>query len=483
VYQEQVMLLSQSLANFTKGEADVLRKAMGKKQRDVLDKMKPKFLEGCLKNGHDGTVSEKVWKDWEAFAEYAFNKSHSTCYSLVAFHTGYLKANYAPEYMASVLTHNMSDIKKISFFMEECKRMGAPVLGPDINESSKNFTVNNNNQVRFGMAAIKGVGESAVESIILERVKNGLYKDLYNLVERIDLRNANKRCFENLALAGAFDSFENIHRAQFFEQDENGVSFIEQLLKYGSAVQQYKNAPPDLFGDSNSIEVKQPQPKETSKWNTLHQLNKEKEVVGIYISAHPLDDFRMEIENFTKGNLSLLKNIAEQNGKDFSLAGIISSVEHKISQKGTGYGIFELEDYQDTRKFFLFSEDYLKFKHFMVFGQYIFVKGTVQKRSRRPEETEFEFKIKSIEQLSSVRENYARTLTIEIGLNDLTDDFIDSINDMFSKHQGKTKPIFRITDAEEKIKIDLPSKTVGIFPSDEIIEKLEKMERVKYQLN
>jgi DNA polymerase III subunit alpha len=483
VYQEQVMLLSQSLANFTKGEADVLRKAMGKKQREVLDKMKPKFIEGCLKNGHDATISEKVWKDWEAFAEYAFNKSHSTCYSLVAFHTGYLKANYAPEYMASVLTHNMSDIKKISFFMEECKRMGAPVLGPDINESSKNFTVNSNNQVRFGMAAIKGVGEAAVESIILERTKNGAYKSLYNLVERIDLRNANKRCFENLALAGAFDSFEVMHRAQYFEQDENGNTFIEQLLKYGNAVQQYKNAPPDLFGDSSSVEVKQPQPKETVKWNTLHQLNKEKEVVGIYISAHPLDDFRLEIDNFTKGNLSMLKNLAEQNGKDFALAGIISNAEHKTSQKGTGYGIFELEDYQDTQRFFLFSEDYLKFKHFMVFGQYIFVKGTVQKRSRRPEETEFEFKIKSIEQLSSVRENYARTITIEIGLKDLTDNFIENMNEIFSKSKGKTKPIFRITDAEEKIKIDLPSKTIGIFPTDEIMEKLKKMDMVKFQLN
>jgi DNA polymerase III subunit alpha len=328
VYQEQVMLLSQKLAGFSKGKADELRKAMGKKIRAKLDELKPLFIEGCSKNGHAIKIAEKIWKDWEAFAEYAFNKSHSTCYAVVAFHTAYLKANYTAEYMASVLSNNMNDIKQVSFFMEECKRMGLKVLGPDINESSYRFTVNKTGEIRFGLGAIKGVGEGAVESIVHERKTNGAFVNVFDLTSRVDLRQANKKTLEALALAGAFDSFKEFHRAQYFAQ-ENETTLLEKAIRYGNMIQENKNsAQVSLFGEATNIAVALPRIPQCDEWGLMEKLSKEKEVVGIYISEHPLDSFKLTIEYCCSASLADLKEMEKIKGAELKLAGMVSDFSH-----------------------------------------------------------------------------------------------------------------------------------------------------------
>jgi DNA polymerase-3 subunit alpha len=303
VYQEQVMAIAQKVAGFSLGRADLLRKAMGKKQKDVLDKMKPAFIERGQEKGHDPVVLEKIWKDWEAFASYAFNKSHSTCYAWIAYQTAYLKAHYPAEYMAAVLSNNMSDIKQISFFMEECKRMGLQVLGPDVNESFYKFTVNDNYAVRFGMGAVKGVGANAVDTIVQNR-KDEPYKSIFDLAKKIDLRAANKKAFESLALAGGFDCFQNTHRAQYFHIEGEGITFLEKAVRYGSKFQENENSSQvSLFGESSDVQIAEPIVPPCEEWSTMEKLAKEKEVVGIYISGHPLDDYRFEMKYFFNSRL------------------------------------------------------------------------------------------------------------------------------------------------------------------------------------
>ena len=332
VYQEQVMLLSQKLANFSKGDADVLRKAMGKKQRDILDKMKPKFISQAAANGHPEDKLEKIWKDWEAFAQYAFNKSHSTCYAWIAYQTAYLKANYPAEYMAAVLSNNMSDIKQVSFFMEECKRMGLQVLGPDVNESFYKFTVNENYAVRFGIGAVKGVGMSAVHTIVENR-KTGKYKSIFDLAKRVDLRAANKKAFENLALAGGFDSFTGTTRAQYFHDEGDGITFLEKAIRYGAKYQENENsAQISLFGDTSEVQIAEPVVPPCEDWSTMEKLAKEKEVVGIYISGHPLDDYKFEMDYFCNAKLEELKNLEQHVNKNLTLGGIITNVQHRTAK-------------------------------------------------------------------------------------------------------------------------------------------------------
>jgi DNA polymerase-3 subunit alpha len=361
VYQEQVMLLSQKLANFTKGEADVLRKAMGKKQIAVLDKMKPKFVAQAAANGHDAEKLEKIWKDWEAFASYAFNKSHSTCYAWIAYQTAYLKAHYPAEYMASVLSNNMNDIKSVSFFMEECKRMGLAVLGPDLNESYLKFSVNDEGAVRFGMAAVKGVGAGAVRAIIKERKENGNFNSIFDLAKRVDLRAANKKSFDSLVKAGAFDSFTDTHRAQYFSTDEKGITFLERAMKFGSKYQENKNsAQVSMFGETSSVQFPEPDIPECETWGTMELLSQEKEVIGIYISAHPLDDFKNEMI-FCNATLKHFKeDLTKHLNMNLSFAGIITDVQHRVSKAGKGWAMFTIEDYGDSHEFRIFGEEYLK---------------------------------------------------------------------------------------------------------------------------
>jgi len=379
VYQEQVMLLSQKLAGFSKGEADVLRKAMGKKIFALLEKLKPQFLGGGEKLGHPTEVLEKIWKDWEAFASYAFNKSHSTCYAYIAYQTAYLKAHYPAEYMAAVLSNNMNDIKQVTFFMEECKRMGLQVLGPDVNESFYKFAVNQAGAVRFGMGAIKGVGRGAVETIVAQRKENGPYRSVFDLAKRIDLRAANKKAFENLALAGGFDSFGGVHRAQYFHPLGDAGTFLEKVIRYGARYQENENsAQVSLFGESSDIQIPEPEVPPCPEWGTMEKLKQEKEVVGIYISGHPLDDYKTEINTYTNANVSFFNDLPTYVNRELAFAGVVSEVQHRISKNGKGWAAFTVEDYADSYEFRIFGEDYLKYRHFLIVNSFIFCKALVK---------------------------------------------------------------------------------------------------------
>ena len=358
VYQEQVMLLSQKLAGFSKGDADVLRKAMGKKIFALLQKLKPQFLDGGEKKGHPREVLEKIWKDWEAFAAYAFNKSHSTCYAYIAYQTAYLKAHYPAEYMAAVLSNNMNDIKQVTFFMEECKRMGL-----DVNESYYKFAVNKQGAVRFGMGAVKGVGRSAVETIVKNRQEDGSFKSVFDLTKRIDLRAANKKAFENLAVAGGFDSFGTSHRAQYFHDEGDGITFLEKVIKYGAKFQENENsAQVSLFGDASEVQIPEPMVPPCEEWGTMEKLRREKEVVGIYISGHPLDDFKTEIKSFCNANVACANDLPSYVNRELTFAGVITDVQHRVSKNGKGWAAFTMEDYTDSFEFRIFGEEYLKFR-------------------------------------------------------------------------------------------------------------------------
>lgn len=490
VYQEQVMLLSQKLANFTKGEADVLRKAMGKKQRDVLDKMKPKFLGGGEANNHPKKVLEKIWNDWEAFAEYAFNKSHSTCYALIGYQTGYLKAHYPAEFMAAVLSNNMSNIKSVTFFMEECKSMGIPVLGPDVNESEYTFSVNDQGAIRFGMGAVKGVGGGAVEAIIREREENGKYDSVFDFVQRIDLRQANKKTIENLALAGAFDSFE-VHRAQFF-YEEDGSSNLEKLIRYGASFQDSRNnAQASLFGDmEGEIEIMKPHLPNCQPWNSIQKLNREKEVVGIYISSHPLDDFLDELNHYQNVTLKQLKeNEDKLIGREIAVGGIITDAQHRISGKdGREFGTFVLEDYEDQYEFRLFGEDYLKYKHFLQPNMMVGMKLTVTERIFKDKDgiqtgRRVYVNVNKMELLSGMLEDLIKRIIITMNVQDLTDEVYSRLLEKFRKYEGEQNVLFVLNDPETKTQLKMPAKNMKISIEKDLLKELRQIPNLKFQLN
>ncbi|OOG71179.1 DNA polymerase III subunit alpha [Flavobacterium sp. A45] len=452
VYQEQVMLLSQSLAGFTKGEADVLRKAMGKKQKDVLDKMKPKFVAQAAEKGHDAKILEKIWKDWEAFASYAFNKSHSTCYAWIAYQTAFLKAHYPAEYMAAVLSNNMSDIKQVSFFMEECKRMGLQVLGPDVNESFYKFTVNDDYAVRFGMGAIKGVGQGAVATIVENR-KDGKYKSIFDLTKRIDLRAANKKALENLILAGGFDSFEGTTRAQYFHDDGDGITFYEKSIKYGSKFQENENSSQvSLFGESSDVQIAEPIVPPCEDWSTMEKLAKEKEVVGIYISGHPLDDYKFEMKYFCNAKLEALKNMEAYVGKNLTFGGIITNVQHRVAKNGKGWGTFVLEGYDESYEFKIFGEEYLKFRHFFIQNNFTFMKvmikeGWVNQDTGKKTEPRMQFVL--VQYLQDVLSTFAKKLILLLNIKDIETEFIHKLNRLFQEYKGENTVAFEIMELEK----------------------------------
>ena len=486
VYQEQVMLLSQRLANFTKGEADVLRKAMGKKILSVLDKMKPKFLEGGEKNGHPKDVLEKIWKDWEAFASYAFNKSHSTCYAWIAYQTAYLKAHYPAEYMAAVLSNNMNDIKQVTFFMEECKRMGLAVLGPDVNESYYKFSVNKDNAVRFGMGAIKGVGHGAVVTIVENRKKDGNYKSIFDFAKRIDLRAANKKAFENLALAGGFDCFDNTHRAQYFSDEGDGITFLEKAIKYGAKHQENENsAQVSLFGDASDVQIAEPLVPPCEEWGTMEKLAREKEVVGIYISGHPLDDFRVEMNTFCNATLAFFKNLEPYVNRELCFGGVVTDVQHRVSKQGKGWALFTLEDYTDSFEFRIFGEEYLRFRHFFVKNSFVFVKvrvneGWTNKDTGKKSDPRIQFN--SFQLLHDVMETYAKKLSIQLDIKDLQEKRINILNDLFKMHEGNHALNFVIYDNDEKLKLNMSSRKQKVKISQELLDELASND-VFYKLN
>jgi DNA polymerase-3 subunit alpha len=486
VYQEQVMLLSQKLADFTKGEADVLRKAMGKKQIAVLDKMKPQFIEQAVAKGHDAEILEKVWKDWEAFASYAFNKSHSTCYAWIAYQTAYLKAHYPAEYMAAVLSNNMNDIKQVTFFMEECKRMKLNVLGPDINESYYKFSVNQDNAVRFGMGAIKGVGHGAVKTIVKNRKEDGNYKSIFDFAKRIDLRAANKKAFENLTLAGGFDCFENTHRAQYFLDEGDGITFLEKAIKYGAKHQENENsAQVSLFGEASNVQIAEPLVPPCEEWGTMEKLAREKEVVGIYISGHPLDDFRIEMKTFCNASLALLRDLEPFINRELTFGGVVTDVQHRVSKQGKGWALFTVEDYTDSFEFRIFGEEYLKFRHFLLKNSFVYVKlfvreGWINRETGKKSDPRIQFN--NFQLLHDVMDTYAKKLSIQLNISDLEDTRISKLKELFTMHKGDHMLNFIIYDNEEQIKINMPSRKQKVKISQELLDELENND-VFYKLN
>ena len=486
VYQEQVMLLSQKLADFTKGEADVLRKAMGKKQRAVLDKMKPKFIEQAAAKGHDEKVLEKIWKDWEAFASYAFNKSHSTCYAWIAYQTAYLKAHYPAEYMAAVLSNNMNDIKSVTFFMEECKRMKLNVLGPDVNESYYKFSVNKDNAVRFGMGAIKGVGAGAVNSIVKTRKEGGAYKSIFDLAKRIDLRAANKKAFENLANAGGFDCFSDTHRAQYFQDEGDGVTFLEKVIKYANKYQENENsAQVSLFGDASDVQIAEPQVPPCEEWGTMEKLAREKEVVGIYISGHPLDDFRIEMTTFCNASIVDFENLENCLNKELSFGGVVTDVQHRISKNGKGWALFTVEDYTNTHEFRIFGEEYLKFRHFFIKNSFVYVKvfvkeGWTNRDTGKKGEPRLQFN--SFQLLQDIMDSQAKKLSVQINISDLQESRIQTLKELFNTHQGNHALHFVVFDMEDQLKLQMSSRKQKVRISQELLEELDS-EDIKYKLN
>ena len=480
VYQEQVMLLSQKLAGFTKGEADTLRKAMGKKKADLLDKMKPQFLSQGNDRGHDPEILEKIWKDWEKFAMYAFNKSHSTCYALIAYQTAYLKAHYPAEYMAAVLSNNMNDIKTVTFFMEECNRMGLNVLGPDVNESWYKFAVNEKGEIRFGLGALKGVGHGPVKNIVNQRKENGKFHSIFDFVKKVSLKDCNKRVLESLAMGGAFDSFSGFHRAQYFHIDEKQTSLIEKALKFGQAFQAKSNSNQvnlfDALGES--VELAEPKMPHVEEWSTFELLSKEKEVVGIYLSGHPLEDYKLELKYFCDINLKILnENLQQLPEREYAFIGLASSAANLESRRGTKYGVIDLQDMEGQMEFRLFGEQYLKFMHFLVPGNFLYIKGKVQQRPKYYKSDEFqkEFRIQQIELLDDVRNKLTNTIYLRWDYELLKEEQVQNITKLFKKHKGKKHIVFELLDRSTKSFVTLNSRNHLTNISNELLEDINEI--------
>ena len=474
VYQEQVMLLSRLLANFTRGESDTLRKAMGKKLKDKLDALKPKFIRGGQKNGHDPKVLEKIWGDWEKFASYAFNKSHATCYSWVAFQTAYLKANYPSEYMAAVLSRNLANVDQLTIYMNECKRMDIRVLGPDINESMRTFSANAAGDVRFGMAAVKGVGEAAVDSIIAEREANGRFKDIYDFVKRVNFSLVNRKCLENLAYAGAFDSISGFPRCKFFGADareSSGMTFLEQLMRYGQRFQVEKNnAQQSLFGGDDHVDIQHPLVPACADWSQLETLNKEREVIGLYLSAHPLDDYAIIMRNMCKTQLSELQNLEALKGQEIAVAGMVISVQNLLTKNGKPWGKFTLEDYNGTHEFALFGKDYENFRKYLYTDYFLFIRGKVQPRPYN--DKELEFKIVSMMQLSELSESI-KEMHVQLPVEEVTRTLIDELAARVRESKGQTVLRLNLYDRESQVSLNLFSKSYKVGITRELVSYLD----------
>jgi DNA polymerase-3 subunit alpha len=486
VYQEQVMLLSRKLAGFTRGEADSLRKAMGKKIKKMMDELKVKFEQGCLKNGIPKQKIEKIWTDWEAFAHYAFNKSHSTCYAYVSYQTAYLKAHYPAEFMAAVLSRNIADIKKIGQFMEECRRMSIQVLGPDVNESNVRFTVNERGNIRFGLGAIKGVGENAVKSIIEERERKGVFKDIYDFAERNDLHQVNRKNFEGLAIAGAFDCFEEISRSQYMETvEEEEPTFIEQLIKYGNKIQYERDTPQqNLFGEISSVPVLKPEPPDVNSWDDATRCKKEKELIGIYLSSHPLDKYRLEIESFCPNTLNDLSDLQQHSGRDLVFCCMVKSARDGVDQwRNKPYLLAQLEDYTDTYNIRLKNDDYVNFKQFFSPDVALMIRASVNEWSPREEPGRkiYSLKLKMVHMLADVREKLIRSVDLVVDINRVNRELIEEIDRFTVSENGKLLR-FKIHDPESQLQVNLFSRKKQVALTDEFIDFLKDNPAFEFRL-
>ncbi len=482
VYQEQVMLLSQKLANFSKTDADTLRKAMGKKDKGTLDQMKAQFMEGCLTNGHDLKVCEKVWTDWEAFAQYAFNKSHATCYAYLANQTAYLKTHYAPEFMASILTHNSGNIDQITFFMDECKRMGMVVKGPDINESEVNFSVNKNGDIRFGLGAIKGIGDAATIELINQRKLGGNYSSIFNLTSRASLRTVNKKSLEALALAGAFDSWGVYNRAQYMEKPVGSlINGIEIAIKYGGQMQDTKASNQNsLFGESAGGKVTEPKLPFIEEWNPIEKLNKEKEVAGMFISGHPLDDFRLDMELFTNTKISDLNNLKLIKGKEIKIAGIVTFFEERITKTGKPWAKFVIEDYSGVKEIALFGKDFADFRPFLQLNAMLYCLATTITSFR--DENELELKFNKMMFLADIRKANLKSVQLQLKTNQVTKENLEKIKKLTQANKGSAILKISVHDPQSNYKTELFSRHVKIDWNNAFREELEVLD-IGYKVN
>jgi len=482
VYQEQIMQAAQEIAGFSLGKADILRRAMGKKKIDAMRGMQKEFINGANKlHGISKEKATEIFANMEKFAAYGFNRSHSAAYSVVAYQTAYLKAHFPPEYMASVLSHNQNNIEKITFFMDECKRMGLKVLGPDVNQSSILFTVNKKGEIVFGLGAIKGTGDSAVQAIITERKKGGRYMDIIEFACRINLRAVNKKTFESLAQSGAFDGFGNYHRRQYMHPDESNTSLIEKAIRYGNKIQTEKNAAQkSLFGDSTNAALPLPKVDNCEPYSNLEKLKIEKDIVGFYISGHPLDQYKFELHHFCNTNLGEFNNLELLRGKELRFGGIVSNYSHRITKNGKPYGILTLEDFDGSYSFYLFSDDYLKYKQFFELDWYLYIRGAVIPQKWR--NNELEFNINEISLLSEVKEKYIDGIELQMNVNNISEGIIKKLGTLVNEYQGKGSLLFNIIDENENIKVDLFSRKIRLAINDKLINELELIPGMEYRI-
>ena len=485
VYQEQVMLLSRLLADFTRGESDTLRKAMGKKQKDKLDKLKPKFINGGQKNGHDATKLEKIWADWEKFASYAFNKSHATCYSWVAYQTAYLKAHFPAQYMAGNMSRNLDNITEIRKLMDECKSMGINTLGPDVNESKLKFAVNHNGDIRFGMAAVKGVGKSAVQAILEEREKNGPFTSVFDFFERVNLAACNRKSVESLILAGAFDGFNSFPREAFFaKQPNSSETYVETLIRFGNSYQADKQQQThSLFGDlTMEVEVAHPEPpKDVVLWSDLERLNQERDLVGIYLSAHPLDEYAVILKHYCTTNISKVQSKDEslRSMESIKFGGIVSGRRVGTSKSGNAYGIIKMEDFENSGEIALFGQDWLKWQHFFVEGTALYITAKLQ--GRRYDPNALDLVILDIQLLSEVRDTLVKRIVIDVPVDRLDVPMVESLAEIVRENPGNTELCFNINAAED-LSVNLRSASVHLNVNRRLLDFIESNEGISYRL-
>ncbi len=483
VYQEQVMLLSRLLADFTRGESDALRKAMGKKKKDIVDAMKPKFIEGGKKNGHDPKVLDKIWSDWEAFASYAFNKSHAACYSWVAYQTAYLKANYPAEFMAAIMSRRRDQITEITKLMDECKAMGIATLGPDVNESYEKFGVNHHGEIRFGLGAIKGMGESAAQAIIAEREKNGPYKSIFDFAERVSLANVNRKAFESLALSGGFDSF-GIRREDFFAENSKGEVFLDTLVRYGQVYQTEKaQAQNSLFGDFGAVEIATPPiPKAEGRWSDIERLNKERELVGIYLSAHPLDEYKIILDNLCNTRCVELADTSQLSDReDVILGGIVTGVKQKYTKSGNPCGFVTIEDFEGSGEIALFGEDWGRWNGMFLEGTTVYVTAKMQARFHNSNVKEL--KVQNVEYMQGIKEKAIDRITISMVTDQLNDEIVADLTELVNENPGKTQLFFQLRDSNGSNHVLLRSRGGGVDVRHTLIDYIERHEMLDYKIN
>ena len=483
VYQEQVMLLSRQLADFTRGESDALRKAMGKKKKAIVDAMKPKFIEGGKKNGHDPKVLEKIWGDWEKFASYAFNKSHATCYSWVSYQTAYLKAHYPAEYMAAVMSRNLDNITEITKLMDECRAMNIPTLGPDVNESRQKFSANKKGEIRFGISAIKGVGGAAAEAIIMERESNGPYKTVFDFIQRVSLSSCNRKCIESLVLSGGFDCFTELRREDYFAKNAKGEMFIDQLVRYGQLYQaEIMQQKYSLFGDDNAVEISTPAIIKGEPWSDIERLNKERDLVGIYLSAHPLDEYKVILDNLCNTSCQEMEDVSRLQGREqVVIGGIVTAIRQKYTKTGKPCGFVTIEDFDGSGVLALFGEDWGKWAGMFQIGSTVYINAELKQRFR--DSALYDLKVTDVKYLQTVKDSTLTKITISVNTDKLDAQVVEELNEIINENPGKTQLFFQLRDSQGKNHVLLKSRSVSIDIRSRLLQYIEQQDGLEYKIN